>query len=85
MKIRKKYVPENCDDLFEEEPQQFYDDREVCGCRQKTITAGKIRECEVFPIYRSRTALSRAKKAMATSEKQKKQNAKTPARKSFGF
>ena len=29
MKIRKKYVPENCDVLFEEEPQQCYDDREV--------------------------------------------------------
>lgn len=81
MKIRKKYVPENCDDLFEEEPQQFYDDREVCGCRQKTITAGEIRECEVFPIYRSRTALFRAKKAMATSEKQKKQNAKNTRKK----
>lgn len=81
MKNRKKYVPENCDVLFEEEPQQCYDDREVRGCRLKTITAGEIRECEVFPIYRSRPALSRARKAMASSEKQKRQNAKNTRKK----
>ena len=81
MKIKKKYVSDNCDVLFDEDPQQFYDDRDVCGCRLKTITAGEIRECEVFPIYRSRVALSRARKALASSEKQKRQNAKNTRKK----
>lgn len=81
MKIKKKYVSENCDVLFDEDPQQFYDDRDVCGCRLKTITAGEIRECEVFPIYRSYASLSRARKALASSEKQKRQNAKNTRKK----
>ena len=76
MRYKRKFVAENFETLFESEPTFPIDDRGVCGCRQKTITSGEIRECEIYPIYNSRKDLSRAKKAMATSEKQRKLNAK---------
>lgn len=76
MREKKKFAAENCDVLFETEPSFPIDDREVCGCRQKTITAGEVRECEIYPIYGRRASLSRARKERATPEKQKKQNAK---------
>lgn len=44
MKTKKKYIPADYDDLYDAEPHGTIDDRGVCGCRQKTITAGNIRE-----------------------------------------
>lgn len=76
MIYKRKFVDEHCDILYETEPVNSIDDRGICGCRQKTITSGEIRECEIYPIYNCRKDFSRAKKAIATSEKQRKLNAK---------
>lgn len=81
MKTKKKYIPADYDDLYDAEPHGTIDDRGVCGCRQKTITAGNIREFEIFPIYNSRANSTRARKRQESSEKQKKQNAKNTRKK----
>lgn len=51
-------------------------DKHIVKYRTKTIKSGNIVECMVYPIWDTRSSLSRAKKARESREAQKRLNAK---------
>lgn len=51
-------------------------DKSIIHYRTKTIKSGDVLECEVYPIWNTRSSLSRAMKAKESRETQKRLNAK---------
>lgn len=79
-----KYTIDNTYDVDEvfayedtnEERLQLLEDRHIIKYRTKTIKSGDILECEVYPIWDTRSSMSRARKTRESREAQKRLNAK---------
>lgn len=79
----KKYTFTNdydIDEIFSEsdldERLQLLEDKNIVHYRTKTIKAGNVLECEIYPVWNTRNSLSRAKKAKESRETQKRLNLK---------
>lgn len=57
----------------EERLSSLYD-RHIVKYRTKTIKSGNVLECEIYPIWDTKSSLSRAKKAKESRDTQKKLN-----------
>lgn len=69
------------DELFNytdtnEEKLSMLNDNHIIKYRTKTIKSGNVLECEVYPIWDTRSSLSRARKFRDTRETQKRLNQK---------
>lgn len=71
----KKGFIESKEYMFQEEAEERVDNRNVSGYRVKTITAGRQRECEIYPIF-SRRSFVRGKNYAPTKESVEKYNKK---------
>jgi len=76
-----KYTFSNYDDLDELYEQSelnlsLFDDKRIICYRKKTIKSGNYLECEIYPIWNTPKALSRAKKIHESKEAQKNLNQK---------
>lgn len=86
-----KYTLNNSYDLDEvfnnvdlnAESLQLLNDRHVVKYRTKTIKSGNIVECEIYPIWDTRSAYSRAKKTKESRDAQKRLNAKNTLKKAI--
>ena len=55
---------------------QLLNDRHIVKYRTKTIKSGDILECEIYPIWDTRSSMSRAKSTKESREAQKRLNYK---------
>ena len=60
----------------DEERLQVIEDKHIIKYRTKTVKAGNVLECETYPIWDTRSSMSRAKKAKESREAQKELNRK---------
>lgn len=71
----KKGFAEAKEYFFQENNTEVFENRNVSGYRVKTITAGRQRECEIYPIF-SRKLFVRAKNYRPTKDAVDKYNKK---------
>lgn len=78
MKRNKAYPCEEYDDLYEDflSEGSIVDHRNVAGYRMKTITSGKYRECEIYPIFSTKQVMQRGKRKKETRKVQRLLNRK---------
>lgn len=62
---------------------EFLEDRHIVRYRAKTIRSGDIVECEVYPIWNTRSSLSRAKKMKKSREAQRSLNERNAKKKVY--
>ena len=83
MKRKNTYPCEEYDDFYEGflSEGSVIDNRSVAGYRMKTITSGKYRECEIYPIFSSKQVAQRGKRKKETRKVQQLLNRKNARKK----
>ena len=83
MKRKNTYPCEEYDDFYEDflSEGSVIDNRSVAGYRMKTITSGKYRECEIYPIFSSKQVAQRGKRKKETRKVQRLLNRKNARKK----
>ncbi len=71
----------DCDDLFaytdtNEELLSNLNDKHIIHYRTKTIKSGNVLECEIYPVWNTRSSISRACKLRESRDTQKRLNQK---------